>query len=133
VIRCAAVLLSLGCLVGCASQPITSSPLPKTLPESNEIPGKSALRSATALRHDALKNLHAFEASKYHCATVTVIDTDSTDLKGDVLVDERGRLHSGVITDRWVVDACGTRQVLVLVFQPDGKGGNYVAIAENSK
>jgi hypothetical protein len=133
VIRYAAVISILGVLVGCASQPTASPPLPKTLPESNELPGKSALRSATALRHDALKNLHAYEASRYHCTTVTVIDTDSTDLKGDVLVDERGRLHSGVITDRWVVDACGTRQVLVLVFQPDGKGGDYVAIAEKSK
>ena len=132
-IRTAALAFGLVGFVGCASPPPTRRPLPRTLPESNELPGKSAVRLATSLRHDALRNLHSFESSKYHCASVTVIDTDSTKLEGDVLLDEHGRLHSGVITDSWIVDACGTRQHLTLVFQPDGKGGNYVAIAEGGK
>lgn len=104
-----------------------------TLPQSNELPGKSTLRLAAMLRRDALKNLHAYESTRHHCSALIVVDTDTTKLDDDVLVDEHGRLHSGVITDRWVVDACGARQVLTLVFQSDGKGGDYVAIAEGGK
>ncbi len=107
-----------------------AGPATRAMPESSEVPGTSIVRVADVLRRDALKNLREFAIRKYDCKVPRVTDTEVKGTDGDLQLDSTGRLYSGVITEMWTVDACGKTHRLALVFQSDGKGGDYVAIGE---
>lgn len=126
--RTAALALTL-VMVGCASQ----KPVPAALRPSNDIPGNSIVKVAAGLRTDALKNLTVFTTNKFQCSTPTIKNTISGKVDGEVALDVAGRLRSGNITEQWDIDACGTPRQLKLLFGPDGKGGNYIAIGEIKK
>jgi hypothetical protein len=113
------------------SQPAPApSPLPGPLKETEEVPGVSLVRHATALRKDALRNLALFAKKKYKCSSIRVVDTKHEKDDGEILLDRKGRLFSGVVSERWSVWLCGEIRALALVFRPDGKGGSYISIAE---
>jgi hypothetical protein len=104
----------------------SSQPTPTAL----EVPGVSLVNHAAALRKDALGNLGLFAQKEYGCGSVSVLDTKNERVDGEILVDGKGRLFSGVVSERWAVDMCGELRNLALVFRADGKGGSYVEIAK---
>ena len=125
------VCLGFMALQGCVAPRPAAGSLPPALQKANDLPGDSSLLQARALRRDVLDNVRRYEKDKYQCASMNVLGTD-TDPPGKFYVDGRGRLMRGSLTDRWTVEACGRHQALVIVIQSDGKGGNFVAIAEKS-
>ncbi len=106
-----------------------------TLPTNNSdqnkgFPGNSIATFSTYLHNDATRSLKTWVKQKLTCDYYKVLDTQSVSEEGDILVDEEGRLFSGVITERWLISYCGNQTSLGVVFMPDGRGGNYIAIAQ---
>jgi hypothetical protein len=113
------------------SQPAPApAPLPGPLKKTEEVPGVSLVRHAAALRKDTLRDLALFAKKEHKCGSVSVIDTKHERSDGEVLVDRKGRLFSGVVSERWSVEMCGELRALALVFRSDGKGASQISIAE---
>jgi hypothetical protein len=112
---------------------VRSEPAPRALANAADIPGNSLITIARALRRDALKNLSAVSRAKYQCRKPRLLDTVNEEVDGELLLDAAGRLMSGVVHERWQIDACGKIINLKVVLSADGKGGSLVAIGELAK
>jgi hypothetical protein len=111
-------------LAGCSA--------PATAPLNLNEPAfaKSVVGLSPALREDAMRSLREWAKAKFSCDSLSVRMAESVSVKGDVTMDSRGRLHSGIVDENWSISRCGVRAELFLVFMPDGKGGTYIAIGD---
>lgn len=97
---------------------------------ASDLPGNSFANFSKPVRKDFEKNIKQYMKQKHACSTFQVKDTRGVKEEGEILVDAKGRLFSGVISEEWDLLACGKPLTLVLVVSPDGAGGTFVAIAE---
>ncbi len=93
------------------------------------LPGNSIATVSPYLYNDITKNLKGWVKRELACDSYKVLDTKSISVEGDIIMGGKGRLFSGIISEKWFISYCGTQTTLGIVFQPDGKGGNYVVIA----
>lgn len=105
---------------------------PTQLGQKTGLPGKSIATIAPALYSDALASLTMWMKNSQQCELVEVLDTQGISEEGEVLMDQAGRLYSGVVKEKWIVSGCEKVYNLAMVFQPDGKGGNFIGIANIS-
>ena len=108
-------------LFGCSS--------PAKLGTNKGLPENSIAAFSPSLYDDAMKNITAWLKQNHGCSKFTVVHINSISQKGDVRMDDYGRLYTGSIAEEWLVDHCGKQSKLGVVFAPDGKGGNFIALS----
>ncbi len=100
------------------------------LGDDTGIPGDSIATISPALSSDAKRNISEWLNVNYSCEQFTLLDTNKVKSEGKILMDSEGRLHSGTISEQWLIKACGIQRSIGMVFAPDGKGGNYISIVD---
>ena len=100
------------------------------LGEKTGLPGKSIASISPALYRDSMSNLSAWLKLEKSCGNFEVTETEVINHEGKVIINNKGQLFAGTITEHWNISYCNTQAKIGIVFQPDGKGGNYIAISE---
>lgn len=109
-------------LYGCSSTP--------KLGENTGVPGDSITTISPYLLSDAITNITEWVRDNYDCDSIEVANTEWISQEGEILMDDKGRLFSGTISEKWTIAHCNVQTKLAIIFTPDGKGGSYVAIAK---
>ena len=112
-------------LFGSSSNTVKAPPIP-----GNSITMIAPEASASRLGLDAFRSLEVHLERKFNCRTFASTKVDVVGVEGELLLDGKGQLHGGVVTETWHLDASGTKRKVGMVFKSDGSGGNLVAIAD---
>ncbi len=111
-------------LFGCTTQQENE------LGKNKGLPGKSIATFSPYLYDDITQDLDRWVKKELSCNDYKVINTETVSTEGEIYMDGKGRLFSGIISEKWLISSCGIEVNIGVVFQPDGKGGNYVAIVK---
>jgi hypothetical protein len=69
----------------------------------------------------------------YKCDQFSIDKTEKTGGDTSLAIDKDGRLWKGTIAEMWHLTVCGSPKKFGIVVTPDGKGGCFVAIGEQTQ
>lgn len=116
-------LITIILLQGCSTTSTSTKP-------DIKLPNTSIVNVAPALASDVIRNIRTYIEKNHQCSNWRIVSAKTTlPPVGGVILTHKGQLHSGIITEAWIINQCGKNIDLGIVMSPDSNGGSLVAIA----